>query len=613
MIKTTGFITKTKFCSLLLLVSLTTIITCFAQQKTEKATLQQTIHQIDSAFQKDNIEDFNSTVPLKSVQEFYATVLSKKFKKQSGKSRIIYVYKDSAYVFLSGTVFLGNSGDETNYSSKYTGIYKFERIAGFWKVISKIDIDRVNQIKGHQLKMDILPGTGIKIRDTLTLDINDSFGFATKLNHNARLENIELNGSKTDHTFSGGLLWVNARKKKNQKLIIDYTIQVEKDEQDKNSSYFAETFGHMRNQYFWHPFFSFSSPNDRADFSLHCTIPKAYHLATSLPQKETVVGDSRIIEAKSEQPTFGLSIYYDKDWEVTTFSKGQIDMVIYATKDFLPEKKALYAEFSKNYDTLQNHFGKPLSNYFGIVQDRAASNGWKNRSNNIVIAGEKGSILITDKPNPRATFGHEVAHGWTNPTGPATNFLMEGWATYAESLFLSSVYGDSLVTRFFKSQKQNYTDGRFNGNKSLWEDYSNSGVSYSKGAWLFYMLEKQIGKKELSIAMKNFILSKDQSIQSFIHEFSKVAGNTMEPLLLCWLKSKEIPLLNIQQQTNSIKINQEGDIFIFPLEIKIKLTDGTYLTKIVNMSQKEQYLSITEGKIDSYVADPDHKLLFDMK
>lgn len=604
---------KTKCFSLLLITWLTTIISSFAQHKPENTSLKQTITLIDSAFQKDNTKDFNSLVPLENVQEFYALVINKKFKKQAGKSRIIYTNKDSAYVFLSGIVLYGNSGDETNFSSKYTGIYKFERISGLWKLKNRINIDRVNQIKKHQLKIDIIPGSSIKITDTLTLDINDSFGFATKLNHSARLENLVLNDSKTDYTFSGGLLWINAKKKKNQKLIIDYTINVEKDEQDKNTGYFAEAFGHLRNQYFWHPFFSFSSPNDRADFSLHCTIPKAYHLATSLPQKEKVIGDLRVIEAKSEQPTFGLSIYYDKDWEVTTFSKGQIDMVIYATKDFLPEKKALYAEFSKNYDTLQNHFGKPLSNYFGIVQDRAASNGWKNRSNSIVIAGEKGSVLITDKPNPRATFGHEVAHGWTNPTGPATNFLTEGWATYAESLFLSSVYGDSVVTKFFKSQKQNYTEGKFNGNRSLWEDYSNSGVSYSKGAWLFYILENQMGKRELSIAMKNFILSKDQSIQSFINQFSKIGGNTMEPLILSWLKSKEIPLLNIQQSANSIKISQEGDIFIFPLKVQIKLKDGTFLSKMINMTNKEQAFSITEGEIDSYIVDPDHKLLFDIK
>lgn len=601
-----------KFYSVLLSIFLTAA-SCFAQYKVEEKSLKQSIALMDSAFKRNNVEEFNKIVPLQDLQEFYAQLVKEAYKKAPGKSKVIRIDKDSAYVFLSGLILYGNSGDETNFSNYYTGIYKFEKIKGSWKIKDRISIDRSNQIKKHNLNLSVIPGKSIKVKDTLTLDINDSFGFAVKLNHRANLESLSLNNANTDFVFSGGLLWLSAKAKKNQKLIINYTIAVEQDEKDRNSGYFSDTFGHMRNQYFWHPFFSFSSPNDRADFTLHCTIPKSYKMATSLPQTEMVVGDLRIIKAKSEIPTFGLSVYYDKDWEVSTFKKDQIEMVIYATKDFSPTKDVLYKEFSKNYDTLQAHFGKPISNYFAIVQDRANSAGWKNRSNSIVVAGEKGGNLMTDKPNPRSTFGHEVAHGWTSPTGAATNFLMEGWATYAESLLLSAVYGDSIVTKFFKSQKQNYIKGEYDGNNSLWEDYSNSGVSYSKGAWLFYILEHQMGWKNLALAISNFIRSGDQSIQSFSHQLSKVAGNNMDPFLFSWLKSKEIPALLIQQSTNALKIQQQGDVFSFPLEIKLKLKDGTYLNKIINMVSKEQDLQLTEGEIDSYVIDPNHRLLFNIK
>lgn len=583
---------------------------CYAQHKTNSISLKQSIALIDSAFQHDNAEDFNKLVPVKNVQDFFTSVVEEKLKKQSGKSQIILADKDSALVFLSGILLYGSSGDETNYSANYTGIYKFERKAGSWILKNRIEIDRLNQIKKHRLRINIVPGRSITVKDTLTIDVNDSYGFATKLNHTAKLEKVTLNGIETAFSFSSGLLWLKAHRKKNQTLIIDYTINVERDEADKNSGYFGDAYGHLRNQYFWHPFFSFSSPNDRADFSLYCTIPKAYHVATSLPQKEIIIGDSRIIEAKSGNPTFGLSIYYDKDWEVSTFKKDHIDLVVYATKDFLPEKQVLYAEFSKSYDTLQKHFGRPIGNYLGLVQDRSNTNGWKNRSNSIVVAGAKGGTLTTDRPNPRATFGHEVAHGWTNPTGPATNFLTEGWATYAESVLLSSIYGDSIVTRFFKSQKQNYLNGKFDGKSSLWDDYSNSGVSYAKGSWLFYILAHQLGKKDLSVAMTNFIRSGDQSIQSFTGHLSAVAQSDMEPFLNSWLKSKEIPVLEILQSGNTIKIRQAGDLFLFPLEFKVRLKDGTYLTKTINMNTKEQVLTVSEGTIENYTVDPGDKLLF---
>lgn len=586
---------------------------CAAQQKAVEGSLEQHIARIDSAFKNNNIEDFNQLVELESLKKFYASIANNKFKRLPGKSRIISIDKHRAYVLLSGLVIYGNSGDETNFSNNYTGIYKFEWLDGTWQLKDKMSIDRANQIKKQNLNVAVMPGKGVKIIDTLTIDVNDPIGFAVKLNHGAKLDTLLLNGVQADFIFSGGLLWLHAKVKKNQKLIIHYAIDVEQDENNKNSGYFANEYGHMRNQYFWHPFFSFSSPNDRSDFSLHCTIPKAYHMVTSLPQKDSIEGDFRIIEAKSEFPTFGLSIYYDHQWEVNTFKKDQIVMVTYTTKDFLPNSDALYTEFTKSYEILKAHFGKPISNYFGIVQDRSSTSGWKNRSNSIVIAGEKGSRLMVDGTSPRATFGHEVAHGWTSPTGAATNFLMEGWATYAESVLLSSVYGDSIITKFFASQKQNYIDGKFDGNKSPWEDYSNGGVSYSKGAWLFYMLANQLGQDKLSMAMKNFIGSGDQSIQSFIKQFSKVAGRNLEPFLLSWLKSKEIPTLKIQQSANTLKISQEAAVLLFPIEIEVKLKTGQTLNKTVQINSKEQTLNIPEGEIESYVLDPKHKLLFYIK
>lgn len=598
---------------LILIVLLLMPGSSYAQNKAITNRLKHQLALIDSAFKNNDTEKFNRLVGLESIRAAHALAITEKILKVPGKSRIISINSDSAYVMLSGLFVFGNSGDETNFSNSYTGIYKMEVINGVWQIKNRIEIDRVNQIKKQNIAANLLPRKGIKVSDTLMIDVNDKIGFAVRLNHKAHISKLLLNQTPTDFTFSGGLLWVNAPKKSKQQLIIDYAMDVEQDEEDKNSSYFGESYGHLRNQYYWHPFFNFSSPNDRAEFNLQCSIPKAYHLATSLPQKDRIVGDDRIITAKSGNPTFGLSIYYDKDWDVNTIKMGQIEMTVYAAKDFSPNNELLRNHFSKYYDTLQKHFGEPIGNYLAIVQDRSGGNGWKNRSNDMVVAGQSGSYLITDKPNPRAIFGHEVAHGWTSPTGPATNFLMEGWATYAESFMLSSVYGDSIVVKFFKSQKQNYLNGKYDGKRSLWDDYSNSGVSYSKGAWLFYILENQLGKEKLALTMRNFIASGKQTVQSFIAETSKVAGTNMESFLMSWLKSKEIPALRVQNVGSALKINQEGDVFMFPLEIQIKLKNGKNIDKKIDIKAKEQLVEVSEGEIESYVLDPNGRLLFNVK
>jgi len=586
---------------------------CSAQQSPEHGQLVQQLARLDSAMTGGDTSSFAQMVSLTDLQELFAWVVKEKITTQSGKSRILSIKGNTAYVFLSGLFLYGNSGDETNLSTKYTGMYRFTFSDGSWKLDERIGIDRLNLIKRQDLDIVVKPEAGIAITDTLNIDINDQLGFAVKLNHRAKLGKVLLNGSAVDYLFSGGMLWINSKPKRNQQLIIQYAIEVEKDEENKNSSYFGSLYGHLRNQYFWHPFFSFSSPNDRAEFTLRCRIPESFQLSTSLPQTDSISQDERIIFARSESPTFGLSLYYDKNWEISTHKKNQVIVMIYATADFVPGKEVMYEQFSTNYDILRKEFGDPISNYFGIVQDRTGGNGWKNRANSVVVAGQSGSYLITDKPNPRAVFGHEVAHGWTSPTGPATNFLMEGWATYAESVLLRSAYGDSIVPLFFYSQKQNYLNGNFDGKKSLWDDYSNSGISYSKGAWLFYMLENQLGREKFSAGMRRFIGAGKQTIQSFIREMSRAADKNMESFLLSWLKSDHIPSLKVDSSKSKIEILQVGEPLPFQLEVQVMLKNGQRLNKVLDFRSSTRSLTIKEGEIESFILDPNQKLLYQLK
>ncbi len=586
---------------------------CWSQQISAQNKLTHQLECLNSAFSAGDEKVFDQIVELSSLRELFASVVKENIKRAPGKFRIISIKGNTAQVFISGLFLHGNSGDETNTSTKYTGIYRFTFFEESWRLVERIEIDRLNIIKKQGLGMVVNPGLDVKIIDTLTIDVNDRLGFAAKLNHKAVLEKVLLNGLAVDYLFSGGMLWLNSQPKKNQQLIIKYSIEVDKDEKNTNSSYFGSSYGHLRNQYFWHPFFSFSSPNDRAHFKVHCQIPKSFQLATSLSQRDSLSGDNRIIIGSSEIPTFGLSIYYDKNWNIKTLKKDQIDLVIYATPDFAPSNALLYDQFSKNYDILRETFGNPISNYFGIVQDRTGGNGWKNRANSVVVAGNSGSYLITDKPNPRAIFGHEVAHGWTNPTGPATNFLMEGWATYAESILLKITYGDSIVRPFFQSQKQNYLNGNFDGKKNLWDDYSNSGISYSKGAWLFYMLETQLGREKFLVGMRKFISADEHTIQAFIKEMSRAANKNMKPFIVSWLKSKQIPCLKVKSSKSKIEILQEGEPLFFQLEIQILLKDGTRLNKILDFKSGRQLLTLKEGEIESWIIDPNQKLLYQLK
>lgn len=569
---------------------------------------------VDSAFVQNDTTRFNQLVRLEEVQSYYTSLVHKNIPRKSGSHRILRAYTDSAFVLLTGMVSFGNSGDETNSAVHYSGIYRLKKTNGNWQLQERIAFDRLNQITAQHIGLAVKPGEGMTVNDTLTINTNDPLGFVARLNHRAQFNDVLLNGKKVPYIFAGGLLWVASPLKQHQQLTLRYSLQVEKDEKNINSAYFGDTYGHVRNQYCWHPFFSYASPNDRAEFIVHCTVPKDYPLSTSLPQTDRIQGQLRIIEAKSENPTFALSMYYDKDWQVSRHQKDKTTLFIYATKDFEPSRDTLYQYFSAASDVLSSHFGEARSTYLGIVQDRSGGgNGWKNRSNNTIIAAAKGSYLIVNAPSPRAIFGHEVAHGWTTPNGEAANFLSEGWATYCESHLLANRYTDTIIKPFFASQRSNYLNGGYDGKVSLNSDYSNSGVSYGKGAWLFYMLEKQLGKIKFNSALRMFVRSDNQDNNTFIRLVSEAAGKDMAPFIRPWLQNKTIPLLSVKQLDHRLIIRQEGELFHFPLTIRLKFKNGTSVDKTIMIDSAEQNLDLPDTGLESYLPDPGNEVLFNLK
>jgi hypothetical protein len=576
--------------------------------------LNEKIQEINFVFKNGSKEDFNNLHPDESVRQLLHDIIDEKIKREIGQHKILKIDADSAYVLLTGKFTFGNSGDETNYSSDYSGVYLFTKNDYQWTINQRIDIGKLNQIVQHDMNIEVNPGETLNVKDVLTLNIKSHIGFFARLNHKAQITSLLFNDQEVEYIFDGGLLWVDAKPGEGQKLLLDYSIEVEQDETDRNSGFFGKTYGHVRNQYFWHPFFDFASPNDRAHFNVNCKIPVSYHLTTSLPQSDSVEGRYRIVKASSPNPTFGLSLYYDKDWYVREIKKGEMNLVLYTNTAFTPTDETLYEEFSYTFDILANEFGTPRINYLGVVQDRSSGgNGWKSRSNNIIISGENGSFLKNLGPHPRAIFGHEVAHSWVNPAGAATNFLSEGWATYAESVILSKEKEETIISNFFESQKENYLNSGFDGTSSLWSDYSNSGVSYSKGAWLFYMLEKQLGQQSFRKALHDFIQSKNHNIYSFIKHINEASEKDIRPLVEIWLKSKEIPDLSIFFQENTLTIEQSGDVFVFPLEILFTSRDGKSFMKEVSIYKKKHIVVLNEFEPINCTIDPNQKLLLKIK
>lgn len=569
------------------------------------------------AFEAGTEDEIKACFPLPEQQELLLDISKNKTKviRKSGPTKILESDKKSALVLLTGSLMMGNSGDDTFNSGLYSGIYRFQYKEGKWTIAEKLPIDQNNRIYSHKLNALVDPAaSSLTVSDTLRILTQESYGFLAALNHKAKITALQLDGKEADYVFNGGLLWVRTKSNAEQQLTLAYSLAVDKLEKDKNSGYFDENYGHARNQFFWHPFFSFSSPNDQADFSVRVQIPAAYQLATSLPQQERLAGDYKIITAKASGPTFALGLYYDKKWKAYRYKKNDYLMEIFCDADFKPQPDNLHKNFLEAYDLLAEKFGSPRGRYLSIVQDRSnPSNGWLNRSNDMIVAAKQGSDFIKDKPTPRAPFAHEVAHAWTTPIGPATNFLSEGWASYAERYFLEKQYGEAIFTNYLATYKKTYFSEDFDTKASLWEDVSNSGVSYYKGLWVFYMLEQLIGKDDFEKGLKAFMQSGEpMTIQLFMDKLTKTTGKKVQPFLEPWLKSKQVPHVKYALKDGALIISQEGDVLPFLLEVEFTLGDGTKTLGSFPIKDKHHRFKLSGAKFgDAKQAqlDPNNKLL----
>jgi len=578
--------------------------------------LQNYVKRCNEAFESGTIEDIKLNFPLDEQQRIILAMQKGKYQRKNGQSQIVKVYRDSALVLLTGTFIIGNSGDETDYSNIYSGIYVFKPVKGAWMMTSKLPIDRLNRLKAHRMDLKISPIDGtIAVRDTMEILTREKYGFLLALNHRAKLESVQLNRKPTRSVFNGGVLWVKSSAGMEEQLILAYTLKVDNDPKNENSGYFDSNFGHVREQFYWHPFFNFSSSNDLADFRLSASIPSAYHVTTGIRQTDNVVGDQRIITAQSPYATFALSMYYDKEWEVKTMEKGNYKFQIFGNKTFKPTPDTLYQNFSKTNDLLTEKFGKPQGNYLCVVQNRSKDFPiWLNRSNDMIVAGNHGGFIITNRAtSPLAPFGHEVAHAWTRPVGPATNFLREGWASFAETYLLEKSFGDTTVSRFMANYKSLYFKGGFDGKSSLWDDASNNGVSYYKGVWVFYMLRNQLGNSVFDKGLKAFMQSKKQmDISLFVKSLSEAAGTDVKQIIDPWIKSKQIPHVSTLIKEKELLVTQEGDVFLFPIDIAFMLKDNRILRKTFNISKNLQSFQLdgfSKDDIKSVKIDPDNKLL----
>ena len=143
--------------------------------------------------------------------------------------------------------------------------------------------------------------------------------------------------------------------------------------------------------------------------------------------------------------------------------------------------------------------------------------------------------------------------------------------------------------------------------------------AYQKGAWILHMLRNKLGDTVFWNGIRNYYQNfefKNAATNDFITTMEKTCGCELNDFMDPWLKETGHPILKVETKTKArstyIGIVQEQNNYIynFPLEIELTYKDGSKELKIINREDKKTEIQ-TEKIIDSFIVDPNVKLLFE--
>lgn len=530
-----------------------------------------------AALARTFVDDPDEFETLYGASSSAAAMVRAKEQRMSGEPRILRLNEraGTATVLLSGRVDLEDSGNETSVAMDYSGLHQLRWNGVSWKVESRVPF-QVNRILSHDLTVDLDPAQGFSAIDQMEVAVADQ-GFFFGLNTGAKVQGVQLDGRPIPFVFQDGFLWADAASGRHR-LRIDYSIAVER-KAGGNSAMFSDAFGHIRNQYWWHPFFGFGVDQGLADFRIAIRAPERVKIAVDLPQTEAVVDGQRRVVATSAAPTGAVTWAYDEAWTPSAHRFGDLTLELYATPDYTPKPDILVTAAERTWSLLAARFGEPEQHRIAVVQARGRNGrGWHFLSNQGIFTGVSGGAPSRADDFPvRAFFDHEVAHMWTRPSGPTRNFLSEGWATYAESIVIADRHGAEAMRWFWDDQARLFLTDPDAMAGAMADDAGNAGVSYAKGAWTLAMLERVLGREAFDQGMRAFVAAPlgKTDYADFVQGFGPSADKARR-FLTPWVEGRGAPAITVERSGDGLVLVQNGGVYWLPgFAVALERTDGS--------------------------------------
>jgi hypothetical protein len=353
---------------------------------------------VTARFASGSPEAFAAVYPFADGRAYVTDAARRGLPRVPGLARVAWADSARAVLVLSGYVAAGEAGSETIRTRAFANAYEATRGPGGWALARRLPLDAENRIRAHRLGVDLAPGRGVRVVDTLDVAVGAAHGFLARLHHRAVVGAARLDGRPVEHAFAGGLLWVQAPARPFSQIVLEYALGVPAETRSNGGSFTPES-GVLRDQDFGHPVFNYRSASDQAAITVTVRAPAAYHVTTSVPQTAQVEGGTRVARGRADQPTPAVTLAYDRAWAPYAEQVGRLRFEAFVAPDFAPGRDTLVGAFRRTVALLGAQFGEPRAAYFAVAQRRAAPwSGWTYLSNNTVVAGRGGGPITSAGP-----------------------------------------------------------------------------------------------------------------------------------------------------------------------------------------------------------------------
>jgi aminopeptidase N len=480
---------------------------------------------------------------------------------------------------------------------------------------NKVVLD-AKAFKIHEVKINNSKAPYNYSDNELTIELNKTYKkgeeYTVYIKYTARPEEVKQKGSKVI-TNAKGLYFIDPK------------------EEDPTKPTQIWTQGETEASSCWFP--TIDSPNQKTTQEIYMTVPDKYVTLSNgtLKSQTNNPNGTRTDYWKMNQKHAPYLFFMGVgEFSIVKDHWNELDVNYYVEPKYESVAKDIFGNTPEMMTFFSEITGVPYAwdKYSQIVVRDYVSGAMENTT--AVVHGEdaqqkKGQLI--DSNEWEGTIAHELFHHWFGDLVTAESWsnltVNESFATYSVYLWYEYKYGKDKanahmyddVKVYFESQNENKNLVRF-----YYEDKEHmfDPVSYHKGNAILHMLRNYLGDDAFFQGL-NYYLTKYKFGTAEAHElrlaFEKVSGKDLNWFFNQWYFGNGHIKLNITYDYNTINstvtvnVDQQGNIFKFPLTIDI-YENSRKLSYDVWVDSKQNSFTFPFNKLPKLInIDAKHVLL----